>query len=306
MISICLTKFIEGAWSNLMMKAFKNALNTEKEFCRVEEIFGYPKKHYDLIILVGIRSIVKLNLDKDKILPYCNKLIDMADSSMDPRRNYEDAYFYFIPSKTKLYEHYYYLPKFVFEDKLYPSQYKRKKLNVFVDHFAYGNIDDRDLSVRTIKKIFKDLRNAEIPLNVFYHTSNGIEVNRMYPEIPEDGIKNCSLFLPFEKISEYYRQTDIFFPTHRESQGMLAQEIGACGGLTVLQEWMYPKSTFHQFPSVFYKEQQKIDFSFLKKILEKHSKDEFREQVLKHCSFNNFKFKLKNTIEHIMRIKKLN
>ena len=266
MISICLTKFKEGSWSNLMMQAFKNALNNEKEFCRVEEIFGYPKKHYDLIILVGI-----------------------------------NAYFYFIPSKTKLYEHYYYLPKFVFDDKLYPSQSKRKKLNVFVDHFAYANIHDRDLSIKTIKKIFQDLRNAEIPLNVFYHTSNGIEFNRMYPEIPEDGIKNCSLFLPFEEISEYYRQTDIFLPTHRESQGMLAQEIGACGGLTVLQEWMYPKSTFHQFPAVFYEEQQKIDFSFLKKILEKHSKDEFREQVLKYCSFNNFKLKLKNTIKHIMK-----
>ena len=44
---------------------------------------------------------------------------------------------------------------------------------------------------------------------------------------------------------------------------MLAQEIGACGGITVLQKWMYPKTTTHQFISVFYQEDQKIDFNFL-------------------------------------------
>ena len=106
------------------------------------------------------------------------------------------------------------------------------------------------------------------------------ELNRLYPEILKKGVNNCSLFLPFEKISEYYRQTDIFLPTHKESQGMLAQEIGACGGITVLQEWMYPKITTNQFISVFYQENQKIDFLFLKKFLEKHPKEQIRNYVL--------------------------
>ena len=73
---------------------------------------------------------------------------------------------------------------------------------------------------------------------------------------------------------------------------MLAQEIGACGGITVLQKWMYPKTTTHQFISVFYQEDQKIDFNFLKKILAKYSKEEIRKYVLKHCGFDNFKSKL--------------
>ena len=300
MISICLTKFNNNPWDALIMKAFKKVFTEETSFCTVEEIQGYPKKNYDIIFLIGIRVIASLSLDQNKILPYCKYLVDMGDHGMDPRRNFEDAYLYFIPSKTKLHKHYYYLPKFVLDDYLYPSKSKKDKLNVFVDHFAYSNIQERERSITTIRKIFNDLRNSELPLNIFYHTSKGIELNRLYPEIPKKGVNNCSLFLPFEKISEYYRQTDIFFPTHKESQGMLAQEIGACGGITVLQEWMYPKFTLNQFVSVFYNENQKIDFIFLKKILEKHSKEEIRKYVLKHCGFSNFKSTLIDITKKIL------
>ena len=299
MISICLTQFTNSPWANIMMKAFKKALSENPLLFIVEDIFGYPKKKYDLIILVGIRSLVKQNLDKNKILPYCEKLIDMGDNSMDPRNNYEDIYFYFTPSNTKLYEHYYYLPKFVLEDYLYPSSEKREKLNVFVDHFNYQTNQEREISIKVIKKIFYDLNNAEIPINVFYHTSKGIELNRLHPEIPEIGVSNCALYIPFKKISEYYRKTDIFLPTHRESQGMLAQEIGACGGLTVLQDWMYPKATHHQFPCLFYTQNQKIDFVYLKNLLNQNPKKKLRKHVLKHCSFENFKLRLTQIIKQL-------
>ena len=91
MINICLTKFTNDPWTEIIIKGFYEAL---KGKFVVEKIFGYPKKKYDLIILIGIRSIVKRNLDENKILPYCTKLIDMGDSGMDPRRNFEDAYIF--------------------------------------------------------------------------------------------------------------------------------------------------------------------------------------------------------------------
>ena len=134
MINICLTKFTNDPWSKMMMEGFFLALNDYKSF-KVEKIFGYPQKKYDVIVLVGIRSIVKRNLDKNKILPFCTKLIDMGDSAMDPRRNFEDIYFYFIPSEKKLHEHYYYLPKFILEKYLYPAKKKSKILNIYVDLF---------------------------------------------------------------------------------------------------------------------------------------------------------------------------
>lgn len=301
MISICLTRFLKDPWSQVMMKGFLKALKKHEKLYKVEEIFGYPNKKYDLIVLIGIRSIVKRNLDKNKILPYCEKLIDMGDSSMDPRKNEEDIYFYFSPSNKKLYKHYEYLPKFVLEEHLYPSQ-ETGKLNVYVDHYKAQSENEREISIKTINKIFEDIRNSEVPLNVFYHTSKGIEKNRLFPEIPDKGVPQCAAFIPFETISKYYRKTDIFFPTHRETQGMLAQEIGACGGLTVLQEWMYPKFTHYQFPNIFYNKEQKIDFLFLKSILEKSSKTDLRKHVLKNCSFKNFEDKLNNTIGSLFKI----
>lgn len=298
MITICLTKFNNKPWENLMIKGLKNALSSMKTFCKVEEIYGYPKKNYDIIILVGIRLVTKLNLDKNKIVPFCKKVVEMGDNSMDPRRTFEDAYFYFMPAKKKLFSHYYYLPKFVLEEHLYPEPRQNDVLNVYVDHF--NTQKDREESVTAINKIFRDINSSNIKMNVFYHTSKGIEINRLEPEIPEKGVSQCALYIPFEKISYYYRLTDIFLPTHRESQGMVAQEIGACGGITVLQDWMYPETTHYQFPAIFYKENQKIDFAYIKDVLANHSKEEIRKHVLDCCGFENFKIKLYEAIKNII------
>ena len=74
MINICLTKFTHDPWEQVIMKGFLKALSEMRSFCTVEEIYGYPKKYYDLIILVGIRPIVKKNLDKSKITNFVKKL----------------------------------------------------------------------------------------------------------------------------------------------------------------------------------------------------------------------------------------
>ena len=298
MITICLTKFNNKPWESVVMKGLKNALSTMKTFCKVEEIYGYPKKNYDIIILVGIRLITKLNLDKNKIVPFCKKVVEMGDNSMDPRRTFEDAYFYFMPAKEKLFSHYYYLPKFVLEEHLYPEPRQNDILNVYVDHF--NKQKDRPESITAINKIFKDINSSNVKMNIFYHTSKGIEINRLEPEIPEKGVSQCALYIPFEEISYYYRLTDIFLPTHRETQGMVAQEIGACGGITVLQDWMYPETTHYQFPAIFYKENQKIDFSFIKDVLRHHPKEQMRRHVLDCCGFENFKIKLYEAIKNII------
>ena len=223
----------------------------------------------------------------------------MGDDSMDPRRNYEDVYLYFNPSSKKLHSHYHYIPKFILEDYLYPEKIENNKLNIYVDHFKCQNIYERDQSISAINKIFTDIKNSEIPLTVFYHTSNGIEIDRLVPEIPEIGISQCASFIPFDKITNYYRKTDVFFPTHRETQGMLAQEIAVCGGITVLQDWMYPKSTHNQFPAMLYTPDQKIDFTFIKEVLKKNSKDSIRAHTLNKCGFENFQKELRNVIKNL-------
>ena len=75
MISICLTRFLKDPWSQVMMKGFLKALKKHEKLYKVEEIFGYPNKKYDLIVLIGIRSIVKRNLDKNNILLLLEKFV---------------------------------------------------------------------------------------------------------------------------------------------------------------------------------------------------------------------------------------
>ena len=80
----------------------------------------------------------------------------MGDDSMDPRRNCEDIYFYFNPSSRKLYEHYQYLPKFILEEYLYPEHRNDDNLNIYIDHFKYQNISEREQSINAIEKICLD------------------------------------------------------------------------------------------------------------------------------------------------------
>ena len=208
-----------------------------------------------------------------------------------------NIYLYFNPSSKKLHNHYQYIPKFILEEYLYPEPRKDNFLNVYVDHFAYANPSLRQESIKTIKKIFTDIKNSDVKMNVFYHTSKGIEVNRLKPEIPKIGVSQCALYIPFEEISYYYRITDVFLPTHRETQGMVAQEIGACGGITVLQDWMYPKTTHDQFAAILYKGDQTIDFNYIKTILGNLNKQKIRNITLNKCGFVNFKNRLKEIIQ---------
>ena len=193
------------------------------------------------------------------------------------------------------------MPKFLFDDYLFPEQKREKGLTAFVDHFKFQNPNEKEQSIKAIEKIFESLRSTNKIAKVFYHTSKGIEINRLYPEIPTGNKSQCALYLPYHEITKYYRQTDIFFPTHRETQGMVAQEIGACGGITVLQPWMYPKSTHYQFPHIYYDEKKGIDFELVKDILEKNTHLERSKKTLNISSFRKFQDVLCNSIINLFK-----
>lgn len=300
MITICLAQFTEGPWVKVTTNVFKKALLFFNKEFETEVIFGYPKKNYDIIILMGIRPIIKRNLDANKILPYCKKLIDMGDSSMDPRRNYEHLYFYFLKSNKKLHNHYIYLPKPIITDHLFPEKYDDDLLTIYVDHFKYQNEKEREISISAINKIFYSIKNSKVPLRVFYHTSKGIELNNFIPEITNSK-SQIAKYLPYEEITKYYRKTNVFFPTHRETQGMVAQEIAICGGITVLQPWMYPKSTHSEFAHILYDQQEEIDFLSIRDQVKKITPDLIRKHALKNCNLDIFKNTLYDAIISLMK-----
>jgi len=302
MKKIALIKFVDGPWDRMIQDIFYKVLINEGSF-NVTKLHDYPKNNdfFDLIILCGIRSIIKNNLDAKRLKSSCKYLADMGDSGLDSRTGVEDLYFYFLPSDKKLYKHYYYLPKFVDEEHLYPEQSNDKLLTIFIDHYKHQNDKEIKISYDAIFKVFEIIKNSNFPLKVFYQTSKGVITNPKEPEIPKNNLKQDYKILPFEEIAKYYRKTNIFFPTHRETQGMVAHEIGACGAITLLQEWMYPKSTLHQFPHIIYHlEDKTIDFEKIFNYLnDKNRLILNREHVLKNVGIKNFSIHLLSIIKNI-------
>jgi hypothetical protein len=302
MKKIALIKFVDGPWDRMIQDIFYKVLINEGSF-NVTKLHDYPKNNdfFDLIILCGIRSVIKNNLDAKRLKSSCKYLADMGDSGLDSRTGVEDLYFYFLPSDKKLYKHYYYLPKFVDEEHLYPEQSNDKLLTIFIDHYKHQNDKEIKISYDAIFKVFEIIKNSNFPLKVFYQTSKGVITNPKEPEIPKNNLKQDYKILPFEEIAKYYRKTNIFFPTHRETQGMVAHEIGACGAITLLQEWMYPKSTLHQFPHIIYHlEDKTIDFEKIFNYLnDKNRLILNREHVLKNVGIKNFSIHLLSIIKNI-------
>jgi len=190
--------------------------------------------------------------------------------------------------KNPRYEHYIHIPKFVDENYLYPEQ--TDKVSVFVDHFKTQTEFERNISIKSLLYIFEKLKKYKNEIDLYFHSSKGIELNPENITIPGNK-KSDFKFIDYEEITKIYRKCHIFFPTHRETQGMLAQEIGACGGFTIMQEWMYPKETHHQFEHELYSFKQFVDFESILKIC--RTKDfikKNRDTVIKYCSvslFNN-------------------
>ena len=90
----------------------------------------------------------------------------MGDLGHDPRTGPEDGYFYFVPTSKPTKENYFYIPKFVNDEQLYLNQ-NNDKLTIFVDHYTRCQLKEMDLSIRSIKEVFRQLSTSEVPLRIF-------------------------------------------------------------------------------------------------------------------------------------------
>ena len=291
-MKIALIRFQEKPWDIHILNYFNKALSTSKIFKEIDILHGYPNKNkfYDIIIIFGVRAIVKQNLDGPRIKKQCKFLCDVGEVGWDSRTNLEDMYFYFTPTKKPLFSHYKYLPKILDEDLLFPEHEINEPITIMIDHFKS--------TMNRIENVFNIVKRAPFPTRVFYQSSKGMEINPLKPDIPENKEQNYKL-IPFNKIVKFYRKTHFFFPTHRESMGEVALEIAACGGLTVMEPWMYPEEVKKSFYHATYKENENINWEKLKEILNSNQMKLNRKMVLENRGFNVFKSRL---IQHIKEL----
>lgn len=135
-----------------------------------------------------------------------------------------------------------YIGQGVNEAFLYPDH--DDIFTVFVDHY-FGHKSRRDRTAEVLDAC-RRLHGSRADVRIWHHTSRGIVENQFTRDTTQYKL------IPFEDITRYYRKTHVFLPTHRESQGMLGAEIGMCGGLTLLQPYMYPKARREQVPHLTY------------------------------------------------------
>lgn len=289
MYKICISEFVSTPWNNRLVEIISNAFEKESEKFFIEKVKGYPTQNYDIVFLSGIRVLTKRKVDIFKLKSLCKYVVEFGDDIDDPRDAGADLYFFFNPSQKNI-DGKRYLPKLINEDALFPD--KSDKLVIYVDHYKHQNLNEAEVSRQAIKFVFEQIKNLKIlniPFDIYFHSENGIEINPTKINLPTNKSQNCKI-LEYEEIIKYYRKTQLFFPTHRETQGMLAQEIGLCGGMTVLQPWMYPKETHHQFRHLLYDFENPINLLKLKGILDdKNFTQKNRDQVLKYCSNELFK-----------------
>lgn len=169
---------------------------------------------------------------------------------------------------------------------LYPEH--DEYFTVLVDHY----MPRRKPEVQQILDQCKIFFDRGKKVRIWYHNHDGIVENLFV----ESKLQYKSI--PFDELTSYYRKTHIFLPTHRETQGIVAAEIGHCGGLTLLKPWMYPKQTVKNIPHEFYTNEIKWP--------NKVDVDKNREFTMKHYSIESFAERMANAIEQIKIKEKIN
>ena len=151
------------------------------------------------------------------------------------------------------------------DEELYPDQ-SQDQFTVLVDHSFKGQ-RRRDKTQFVLDQC-RRLKEKRPDIRIWYHCSDGMVEDKF------DADMSPYAKLPFDEITSYYRKTHIFLPTHRETQGMLGAEIGMCGGLTLMQKYMYPSKRRSLVPHQIYDREinwpETIDIEANRKLTDKH------------------------------------
>lgn len=163
----------------------------------------------------------------------------------------------------------------VLDEYLYPEPRQTDKVTVWVDHNSPRN-DVTDTILKNLHYIeqFYPIRvlfqnNFGVTQDYFHrHTKDQLEYHKYDYDIM------CSL----------YRKADIYFPTHRETQGLNAVEMGMAGATIVTQPFMLPRSQVEKLPCVVYNDFRELDWRELIKCGEREVRSAAHQKTWKTFS----------------------
>lgn len=136
-----------------------------------------------------------------------------------------------------------YIGMAVLDEFLYPEERQTEKTTVWVDHNSPRN----DVTQQILDYLYKI--SQFYPIRVLFQNNFGITQDHF--------LKHDNEYLEYHKydydvMCALYRKADIYFLTHRETQGLNAVEMGMCGATIVTQPHMLPQNQSEKLPCVVY------------------------------------------------------
>ena len=175
--------------------------------------------------------------------------------------------------------------------KLSISNRNKDFLRILVDHRMNKRDDNTDKILSYLEGVSKN-----IPLKVIHHSNSGL-VENVFTESNESKQLPTYKKYPYLDMCKLYSEIDIFFATHRETQGLTGLEVAMCGGLPIIGYNMYPQEIKNKLPHYAYGSLGDINWTSVQSLCSDKFKIERRERIKKHFSLDKFKKRVLNALE---------
>jgi len=303
---LLLCSAVEGSYAEAHMRVYKAVFGEDAHTIFVDknkskggikesvELKSKNISEYDYVIGIG-DSFFSLKFDsKKEVKSIFGDTPTIEFNNLPKATNKSDIIFYHIKSPS-LVPNNYFVGQGLFTENLYVKEDRDfSRINVFVDHFYGKNQQDiTDDILQYLEKIHN-----QYPVDVYFQNSYGITKNTFHRQ---NTLNNKYKTYPHERLSKYYRKTDIAFPTHRESMGCFCPEIALCGGVSYLKDYMYHSEIRKNFKHVIYNNLKGIDWDKIIKYNTLENKLKIREDAYKSFSLESYKKRIYQTLENIKK-----
>jgi hypothetical protein len=263
----------------------KNEKYTDEFIQRIDD--SVSNNHYDFVIAINEHPFAHPKIKKPLF-----KGIPVIELTTNPNFTSEISDYSFYHANVSPNKNTFFIGQAFDENLLYIEERKDgEPLTIFVDHGMNNRKDITDKVLKYLEGIHKKYGFRVLHQNNHDMTENVFE--------KQDKINWNYKKYPYPEISRYYRMTDVFFPTHRETQGLCGPEIGMCGGLSVLQDFMYPKTISKTFPHIKYNSFNDINWNNIQELCSFEKRVERREIVRKNYSIESMRKRVYNSLKSI-------
>lgn len=291
MLKIMKRVFGKNATTIEIQKPEADKKNPKYKALMESEIHSMGPQNFDFVIGVGDNHISKAGYDKSIFKGTPCIEFDQSDTKVATNVDYM---FYHIPTGARNSKSFY-VGSAILDDHLFIEPRETNKITIWVDHYSKRN-DMTQIILSDLEKLYKEYPNK---FRILHQNRNGIDQNCFV----SGNSLNDAYYAKYDYdiICSLYRKADILFPTHRETQGMIAAEIGMCGGLTILKDYMYKSHITEKLPCIKYDHFEDLNWDHIISEMTEAKRKARREKVIEAYGVDAMR---KRIFDHLKKIKR--